>query len=162
MNLLFIFTGMLSAGLILWQDFKDREIHILWLALFCLSGILHFYLGKGTGALMNLGISYSLVSLMLFILVFLTKMLTGQRVMDRQLGWGDIFMLYGLASWWETFEFLVFYTLSLWMLASLFLIAQKTNRIPKNYPIPLAGAWALTFMLYFPLTQFFSLTTLLP
>lgn len=162
MNFLFISTGILSSCLILWQDFKDREIHIFWLALFCVSGISFFFWEKGIAAFSILGLSYMLVSLILLVLVFLTKKLTGKTVMDKQLGWGDVFMLYGLASWWETFDFLIFYTLSLWLLSTLFLLAQKTGRIPKAYPIPLAGAWALAFMLFFPLTRFYPIQMMLP
>lgn len=159
MDIFFTSIGMVSAGLIAWQDFKDREIHIAYLIAFSLAGIALFFYQKGWESLMQLIPSILMVSLLLLFLVLLTKIWCGKPVMDRQLGWGDVFMLYGLACWWETYYFLIFYTLSSCLLAFIFLILQKQGKVSKGYPIPLAGIWAGAFLLFFPFPQMYPIET---
>ncbi|MEM6801598.1 MAG: hypothetical protein AAF696_09340 [Bacteroidota bacterium] len=154
MKLTILLLGILAAGMIAWQDFRDREIHILWLALFGLVGGSGLFLKWGSELWILLFPNFLLISFILFLLVIGTRMYKGVKVMDQQLGWGDVVMLYALACWWEGLYFLYFYTLSLCLFSLGFLLFQYVGKWEKEAPIPLAGLWSLAFLIVYPFYHF--------
>lgn len=154
MKLTILLLGMLAAVMIAWQDFRDREIHVLWLSLFGLVGGIGLFLKWGTNLWIQLLPNFLLISLMLFLLVLAIRLYKGRKVMDQQLGWGDVVMLYALACWWEGMNFLYFYTSSLCLFSLGFLLFQLWGKWEKEAPIPLAGLWSIAFLLSYPFYHF--------
>ncbi|MEL7531380.1 MAG: hypothetical protein AAFN10_08745 [Bacteroidota bacterium] len=156
MYTLLMILGIVLAGLIAWQDFRDREIHAYLLGLFGLLGGFFSMLERGLEGIVSLGVNGLLVSLMLASVWLIFRLKDRQAVMDVKLGWGDVVMLYALACWWEPMAFLTYYSISVFGLSLVFVSAQMLNKLPKQYPIPLAGALAISFALSYPFFHPFS------
>ncbi len=144
-------VGGLSCLLIAYEDIRSRTVSVVWLVAFGLAG-LGFQLAYSQPLW---DIAWNLVLLGFIIgIILLFYRLKGQKVMDRALGWGDVVMLIGLAMWFDTAGFLGFYVVSTLLISFIFLTLRAFKRIPKDYPIPLAGFMAIMWLIYFPLNRF--------
>lgn len=148
-----ISLGFLAAIGIAWQDFRFRQIHILLLIALGLAGLAlptHYVAERLQETLINFGLIC-----FIFLFLFLILRFSHQgKIMDRMLGWGDVVMLFSLACWFGTFDFLCFYTFSTVLLSLGFGFALSLKKIKRNFPIPLAGAWAICFVLFYSWLEF--------
>ncbi len=138
-------VGWICCLVIARQDFRRREIHVGPLLLFGLLGGLIRYREWGQ-VFWHFFLSNIIVVGILLVSILLFFRLKGEKeVMDVKLGWGDIVMLLGLASWMEPTNFLLLYSLTTAILSLLYSLLRRFKLIDKSYPIPLAGWWALAF-----------------
>lgn len=140
--------GCICCLWIAYEDIRSREISLLALLLFCFFGLGYQFHTSDWGWHMQL---ITNVSAMLFLLVLvwgLYWLKHRRNVLDEGLGWGDVLIFLGLACWYPTPEFLLFFSLNMCLWAALFSLLLLTGKIHKEYPIPLAGILAIGFLLY--------------
>ena len=151
MQLLCLLVGILTAIILFIQDAKKREISLLWLILFSISGAGYSFLAKGLDFISNALLNCIMVFAILGLILMYYRLKGEKKVMDRLLGWGDIVMMLALAAWFNPWQFSLFYCLSTASLSMLFLLLVKSGRWQPDKSIPLAGLMGLFFSLFFPL-----------
>ena len=137
----------LSCIILAFQDFFFRRIHIGILLLFAGFGYLNAAWIEKDFIPDSLASNLLVVLIIFLVILFFYKGKKGE-IIDQKLGKGDIAMWLALACWMQTGQFLLFFCLSTWILCLIFLPLQQLGKIPKNYPIPLAGAQALMFLFF--------------
>ncbi len=143
------FIVIVTCLLIAWQDFRTREIHIAPLILLGVTGLMTMWRAESVGFLVNGGIIGALL-----LVIHLVYFLKGERqVMNRLLGWGDVWVLVAVGCWLDPQGFVWFYCLASAWIALGTLTLLRLKRIDKNYLIPFAGWLCIAFVPYFAVYQ---------
>lgn len=127
---------------IIFQDFKSRSVYALWFpALIILFIINHLILKQsindiGETALINL--SFLGLQFLMVTVYFSLKQRSRINITEKYLGWGDILFLICITFYLSTFNFLLFYILSLFITLIAWIIWIKTTQ-SRDKRVPLAG-----------------------
>ncbi|MEM7512992.1 MAG: prepilin peptidase [Bacteroidota bacterium] len=139
--------GCICCVWIAYEDIRSREISLVPLLLFGASGLGYQYMQADVGwqfqVLTNVGAMLFLLS----VVWVLYWMKYRRNVLDVGLGWGDVFIFFGLACWYLSMEFMLFFSVNMCVWATLFSILLLRKKISEEYPIPLAGLLAIGFIL---------------
>lgn len=140
--------GILSLGTLAFQDFHSRRIS-WWLLPIVVAGLLLG--GAGQASLIGIGRSFLINMLFLgvqFVLLWGWFFLRNRRnikLIDRQIGLGDILFVICPAFAFSPVNFLVYYTAGL-VLTLTGVLLFRMFRSPEKLLIPLAGALALALI----------------
>jgi hypothetical protein len=137
--------GIVTLGILSWQDFRSRRI--AWWLLPILAGVfLFFALRKNSAEETSREFFLNLVFLVLqFLLVriwFSIKNKKLSRIIDTQIGLGDVLFMICIALAFSPGNFLVFYTSGM-ILTLIVSIIVSAFRSQTRIEIPLAGTLAL-------------------
>jgi hypothetical protein len=142
--------GCLSSLVIAWQDFRHREIHLVPVGLFLISG-LAYRLSQDRAGFWESPLLNLLLIGIIFLVILLFYRIKGERqVMDSKLGWGDVVIWLCLAFWMDTPVFILFFATCMILLTLIVGILLGAGYIDTRYPIPLAGSMCLAFVVFFP------------
>lgn len=151
--------SFLACGLIAYEDFKKRSVHILTLVLFLLLSVAQLCLHFNSAAV----IKYSLVNCALFSFIFLLQTIFVSlkkkqlfNPVNKTLGLFDILMIYLLACWFSPKTFLFFFTGSM-ILALIHILIKKTFSNGRLHTIPLAAYFSIFLMMSLLLKNLFTL-----
>lgn len=144
MQLTLILILIVVLAIIVFQDLKYREVHVLVLAAIFLvaCGINYFetYLGIRDIAYNIAFIAINILGVMAYMSI---KEKTFFNPIDKAIGLGDIVFFIAITPLFQTRKFILFFTLGL--ICSL-LIFVATKKIRKHDTIPLAGYLSLVLL----------------
>ncbi|MDX2247955.1 MAG: prepilin peptidase [Bacteroidia bacterium] len=155
MTAFFLTIGAGNCLITACQDFRYREIHLLPLIFFALSGVFYRYSESGWAFLGEWLTNLTLLASMLSLVWLFYRIKGTKKVMDVKMGWGDVIFLAILGIWLKPFSFLFFYSANTFLLSIVFVLGRMTGMIPETYPIPLAGVLGIAFSVFMPLWHFF-------
>ncbi len=144
---------LISISLIplIYEDFKYRAIHWLWIAALLFLVIFYFSF-RVEAVLVNLFfISIQLIGISLY---FSLKKRRFINIIDRYLGIGDIVFFIPLIFLFSPINFLIFFITSIFLTLIVFLVLQSNNLI-QQATIPLAGCLSLFLLVLIPLSQIY-------
>ncbi len=141
-------VGMAAALAIAVQDFRHRWVHLGWLAIFSGAGIGMTLSNRPSAFTWDYPLNGAFCLMLFGLTALLFRLRKKGQVMNHLLGWGDVWMLVALACWFRTEDFLLFYLIS--TIGTLFgvMMVRLTGGMPSTQTIPLAGAWALWFLIW--------------
>lgn len=148
--------GIAALGILSWQDFRSRKI--AWWLLPILAGVLLMSsIQKNSAMEMTKEFSFNIAFLCIQFLFlwfwFLIKNKSISKIIDTQIGLGDVLFMICIALAFSPANFLVFYILG--MIATLFAtIIIRLFRSEKEKEIPLAGALALPLLVLISIRLF--------
>ncbi len=130
--------------LIIWQDFKNRSLHLFLLIAFWGTT---FLIGKDSLATSDYILNIGFIALQLLILTiyFSIKEQKFINIIDRYLGLGDILFFIGLAFLFPFASFVLFFLISIGF-AILFSIISTIRKHSISNNIPLAGLMAIPLL----------------
>jgi hypothetical protein len=138
-------AGVLSCGWIAWQDFKDRYVHVILFIFLMLAGIL-MSVGRPLELVSHALINTALVVTLVLVVWLWIRVIRKLPVSQMMLGWGDIVMMEALAFWLPPVVFILFFTLSTWVILIVTLIYRKAKQRGADFPVPFAGGLAVLFI----------------
>lgn len=146
--------GIVCFGGILIEDFRSGEIHIGWFVGAILLGITGLLISDNPFTWNELLINLLSVTGILAATFLIFKLRKQGRFWDAYLGLGDAAMLYCLCFWLNPMGLLSLFIGSTWISVLVLggLIWMKKID-PQRFPIPLAGIWALGWMVIFALDK---------
>jgi hypothetical protein len=140
-------TSLLSIillALIAIQDFKDRSIYAWIPPLLFIAFFIRSFLVQGLDLTLSMTfINSAIIILQLAFLYFYFSIKNRKlyNIVDTQIGLGDIFFFFSIAPLFSVYNFLWFFTISLFfILITYLIILNKKSRYDK---IPLAGILSL-------------------
>lgn len=156
--------GILALGIISWQDFRSRQIAwwllpILAITLF-LSSCTTNTIGE-IGTRFSINIVFLCAQFLLVWIWFSVKEKKPSRLIDTQIGLGDVLFMICIALAFSPANFIVFYTIGM-IVTLLVAIAVRSFNSALRREIPLAGALAIPLMALFawrifdPATNFYN------
>ena len=152
---------MLAALWLTRSDFKERLVSIWALIAFALLG-LGFQVFNPATAFLDLLPGLAVV-LILWGSVWIIFRLRGHKqIMDQVLGWGDVCMFVALACWFPSAYLILFFCLNFVLASLIFGVLLLTKKIPREFPVPLAGILGIGFVILFPLYGWASQNDWLP
>lgn len=136
LTLFCIFISLLIAM----EDFKAREVRVLWFVLLSGSLLFRSYCISGLDVLLIAALNLLIILFQLIALWGYFKLIRNVTLFDVALGWGDVMMLVALVPAFSSLNFVAF-NLCGYVVAILYCaIARPGKRL-----IPLAGIQALLF-----------------
>jgi len=130
------------------EDFRHRQVHVLWFILLIVAILLESFGVTGQTEHLNhflTNLLFIIVQWLGITLFFTLKTKKLVNVMDRYIGWGDAVLLFAFALLLPPLSFALFMILSYVLVLIISLIRLSLNR-SKPYPVPLAG-WLGIFMM---------------
>ncbi len=133
---------ILSSGVILFQDFKERQVSLLVLLVFgssTISSVIYFrdletLLYNGLGTLLYGGFIWLMLKLYLFL-----KFRKNKAIIDHQLGMADILVIFFIGISFNTIGMIFFFCFGFVFSLLAFLIYSALKKDTDNQSIPLAG-----------------------
>ena len=143
--------GIGAMGILCWQDFRSRQI-AWWLlpiiALVLLKIALRNNSATEVGKEFSINIFFLLIQFSLLWIWFSLKNKKVTKIIDQQIGFGDVLFMICIALAFSPANFLLFYTIG--MIATLLLtIIVRIFLSTIKSEIPLAGALALPLIVLF-------------
>lgn len=139
--------GIIALGMLAWQDFRSRSIS-WWLLPIVVAGLLLGGASRWNMAEIGKDFLWNVTFLSVqFVFVWLWMSLRQRkfvRLIDRQIGLGDVLFLLAVAFSFSPGNFILFYTIGL---LSVLLIALVMKLRQPGFLIPLAGALAVPLLL---------------
>lgn len=137
------FSFLIVLLIVAYQDFKDREVTVLLFPLLLMLGIIMHYNTQYLEAfLLNLMMSFGLLSIILLLLLVYVKLIMKKKF-NEVIGLGDLLFFMVLAVSFPTITFVVLFCLSLLFSLTTYLFLK--SRFGKY--IPLAGLQGLFLFL---------------
>ncbi len=137
---------LLSLLLILYQDIKQRQIWVILLPIFAITGSVLFYYSTITVFfLYSILINLALVGFLILINYLFAKFILKKSLFKEALGMGDVLFFIAFAMSFPTLSFINFFVFSLLFSLVLQLVLKmyskrrKQNTINTINTIPLAG-----------------------
>ena len=137
--------GIMTLGILSWQDFRSRQI-AWWLLPILAAALFLSSLQKNSASEIGIGFSFNITFLciqFLFVWIwFSLKQKKLSKIIDTQIGLGDVLFMICIALAFSPANFMVFYTVG--MIATLLVtITVKLFKATIKSEIPLAGALAI-------------------
>lgn len=148
--MIFLLYGVLCLAVfgIAYEDFRSRQIRVLFFAIFFVSLFLLLIITWPLSVLINntlVNLLFMSVQIAALQIYFWMKEKRCSWIFDRKLGWGDVVFWLCIIPVWPLMPFVLFLVSSLiFSLLCYTLILRK-----RNATIPLAGLQALFFLLVF-------------
>lgn len=149
---------LLFLLVIMYEDFKNRTIHTFLPFLLFICLVAKYYTSANLGnhiQTIGINIVFLIIQILLAMLFFTIKEKKMVNIFESYLGVGDILFLLSLSPAFSTINFIIFYTISLAIIAILYLVAATTKWVNRNHQIPLAGLQAILFIVVL-CTEFYS------
>jgi len=130
---------MVSFGIVLYQDIKERQVYWFLFPIIAISGALLFCFKTTIEMFMgSIFINLTLISLLIFIIFFYSKVKLGYPL-NQVLGLGDILFFFAIALSFSSISFIILFVSSLIFSLLIHLL------INKGQNVPLAGYMSLFF-----------------
>jgi Flp pilus assembly protein protease CpaA len=142
--------GIMTLGILSWQDFRSRQI--AWWLLVILVVVFFFTALFGGRSISEIGKAFSLNIIFLcvqFLFVWIWFSIRNKKpakIIDVQIGLGDVLFMICIALFFSTVNFMLFYTLGMILTLFVVLIIKLFNTNNKR-EIPLAGALSIPLIL---------------
>jgi hypothetical protein len=141
-SLLFFAVLIISSGIILFQDFKERQVSLWVLLLFgvsTLSSVIYFrdvetLLYNGIGVLLYGGFIWLMLKLYLFL-----KFKKNKAIIDHQLGMADVLVIFFIGLTFNTIGMIFFFCFGFVLSLITFLVYSTLKKDTDTQSIPLAG-----------------------
>ena len=150
---IFKIAASLSLLVIIYQDFKERQVYWflfpllgLFLGLLNFSNSLEFHT-----FIYYITINLVLTTLVLGLLFIVVKVFFKKRFIDYSLGFGDILFFYTFAFGFPTITFIILFANSLLFSLVLFLFFKKVFKLKT---VPLAGLMSLFLIIILAVSGF--------
>lgn len=141
---------LLFLLVVVYEDFKDRTIHIFLPFLLFICLVVKYYTSANVAnyiQTIGVNIVFLIMQILLAMLFFAVKEKKMVNIFESHLGAGDILFLLSLSPAFSTINFIIFYTISLAIIAVLYFVAGSIKWVNRNHQIPLAGLQAILFIL---------------
>jgi hypothetical protein len=142
-------TAILTLGILSWQDFRSRQI-AWWLlpalALVFLIGAFQKNPAGEIGKVVALNLAFLLVQFLFVWIWFSIKNKKISKIIDVQIGLGDVLFMICVALFFSTVNFMLFYTFGMLLTLFVALVIKLFKASDKN-EIPLAGALSIPLIL---------------
>ncbi|MEM9328443.1 MAG: hypothetical protein AAGA85_22435 [Bacteroidota bacterium] len=157
MDWIIVGAAMLALSHMVWTDFKFRHIHAITLLLFTAATIaelwLHHQLTSQLWLQYLLNVSYTVLALSSGALIL---HLIRKISFREMIGKGDLLLLLPACFWFEIVHYLVWFNVSLVLMAISHLILSNLRRMSRKEGVPMAGYLSLTMIIYLFLRPSFS------
>ncbi|MBO9572273.1 MAG: prepilin peptidase [Chitinophagaceae bacterium] len=161
-----LFVGIcLVAGIILYQDFKERSVSWIAFPVLLILGVLFnlFQKQQLKTLFYNSFVNLALVMLQfLFVFIYFYMRTRSRNFIDKQIGLGDILLIICACFFFPPMTFFLFFILSLFFsLVVFFLVFRYSEKQRTLKTIPLAGLQSLflPFFIFFHTIRDHDLTT---
>lgn len=136
------------------QDLRRREVHVLPLVALGVAGLAYGWLDLGPGMWRQLLVNAGFVLLVLGLMWVVMKVRRpGRRILDAQLGTGDVALFFTVVGWLDPLGYVMWFVTGL-VLVVLGVLAWATlGRWRADAPIPLAGLLAGYLVVFWPVYQ---------
>ncbi len=153
-----------TLGILCWQDFRSRRIAwwllpILAVTFFLAS--LHINSASEIGMGFSLNITFLLIQFLFVWIWFSLKQRKFSKLIDSQIGLGDLLFMICIAFAFSPANFMIFYTIGM-ILTLVVAMGVRLFRSTSKAEIPLAGALAIPLLvlcsvrIIIPTTNFYS------
>lgn len=128
--------------IIFYQDNKEQLVDVyLYFLVAILGGLLHYFNNSTFQVmLIEIAINSIVVSLILIISYFVSKIFLKKKFLNHSFGIGDLFLFFALCFLFPSKTFILFFVFSLFFSLLVHLFLNK-----KNTTVPLAGYMSLFF-----------------
>lgn len=159
------FAGLiLSSGIILFQDFKERQVSLWVLLVFgalCMSSVLYFRDAEtlwynGVGALLYGGFIWFILKI-----YFYLKIKKHQPIIDQQLGMADVLVFLFIGLSFNTMGMILFFCFGFVFSLLTFMIYLVLKKETVSQSIPLAGLLVFFYILSIIILNLISLNPLI-
>jgi len=141
-HLAFFAVLIVSSGVILYQDFKERQVSLWVLLLFgtlCVSSVIYFRDAEtlwynGVGVLLYGGFIWLMLKLYLFL-----KFKKNKAIMNQQLGMADVLVFLFMGLTFNTVGMILFFCFGFVFSLLAFLMYSSVKKDTDTQSIPLAG-----------------------
>ena len=141
-SIVFLTVLLISSGIILFQDFKERQVSLWILLLFgvlTISSVVYFrdfetLFYNGVGVLLYGGFIWVMLKLYLFL-----KFKKNKTILDQQLGLADVFVIFFIGLTFNTIGMIFFFCFGFILSLLTFLIYSVFKKESDTQSIPLAG-----------------------
>ena len=141
-SIVFLTVLLISSGIILFQDFKERQVSLWILLLFgvlTISSVVYFrdfetLFYNGVGVLLYGGFIWVMLKLYLFL-----KFKKNKTILDQQLGLADVFVIFFIGLTFNTIGMIFFFCFGFILSLLTFLIYSLFKKESDTQSIPLAG-----------------------
>jgi hypothetical protein len=141
-HLLFFAALIISSGIILFQDFKERQVSLWVLLLFgisTMSSVVYYrdaetLLYNGVGVLLYGGFIWLMLKLYLFL-----KFKKNKAIIDHQLGMADVLVIFFIGITFNTIGMIFFFCFGFVFSLLTFFIYSALKKDTDTQSIPLAG-----------------------
>lgn len=143
--------GGLLAVVICWMDFQNRTVRLL--PVLMLMAVGWCYRGWTFGAEMwlDFAINLGVVAGIAVVVAGLLRMLGLGRLVNRQIGIGDLLLMIAGGAWLNPLGFAFFLSVGLLLVLTGVLIGMLIGKYRADAPLPLAGGLAAFLLVYWPL-----------
>lgn len=155
MNLFLQIAIVLLLAVLIYQDFAQRAVHWVLLALLipCQFGLAYLTIGAEE-LLFNLGINTMLLVFQFLLLTVYfslrTRALT--NIINRFIGIGDLLFFVFLSVSFSPFNLILFFIFSLVLILTVYAVAMRSKL--KQYKIPLLGNMSIIYMIVLAIEWF--------
>lgn len=159
------FVGLiLSSGIILFQDFKERLVSLWVLLLFgavCIGSVLYFrdaetLLLNGVGALLYGGLIWLVLKL-----YFYLKLKKQQPIINQQLGMADVLVFLFIGLTFNTVGMILFFCFGFVFSLLVFMLYSTLQKNSNSQSIPLAGLLVFFYVISIIILNLISLNLLI-
>ena len=141
-SIVFLTVLLISSGIILFQDFKERQVSLWILLLFgvlTISSVVYFrdfetLFYNGVGVLLYGGFIWVMLKLYLFL-----KFKKNKVILNQQLGLADVFVIFFIGLTFNTIGMIFFFCFGFILSLLTFLIYSVFKKESDTQSIPLAG-----------------------
>lgn len=160
-NLISYAFSIIVLGLIVYQDYSKRMIHIILFPLLSIILIFpHFFHSNIHLYFLNILVNISFV-IITFMLLFLYVSLRNRKFtnfINKQIGLGDLLILCSLCFWGNSTIFIWLFVISIVfsLILSLLILNKKKGAIRSSYHIPLAAHVSLFWIAFLSVNYFYS------
>lgn len=149
MKTIMILLPAIPAAFLIAEDFRSREVRLLWLIALCVITLSTSFVHEGAVTVMS-NVFFNVIFLLYLgigalIWVKIRFRRTGRRFSDY-LGWGDIIFLLALTPLFGLREFLVFLLLAMTFSVVWWIITRYCKRLDTT--IPLVGTSGVLFCVH--------------
>ena len=143
--------AVICLAMIAWEDFAERQVHWSYFPILAGAGGVHTFqalhsMGK-LAMYAGCNLAFLIIQFLLFRSYFLIRKTAMVSIIDRKIGWGDIFFLLAAAFFFSPMNFIWFYLYSLLFSLMVSLLWSRYKRSAFR-SIPLAGLQSVFLLLY--------------
>ncbi len=141
--MILLLTVIAVAGflIICYQDFRYRAVFwFLFPLLAIILGIIHYLQVEMTLFYGSLAMNFILVSVVLLVLYFYSRIIAKKEFMNHSLGLGDILFFFVMGTGFPTTTFIILFTYAIFFSLLTFLVLKPRMKVKT---VPLAGLMSL-------------------
>lgn len=163
-NIVFFTVLVVSSAIILYQDFKDRQVSVWLLLLFgitTISSVIYFrdlqtLFYNAIGSILYLGIIWAFLKLYLYL-----KFRKNKVILDQQLGAADVLIIFFIGLSFNAIGMVFFFCLSFIFSLLCFVILSFFKKQQDQANIPLAGFLVFFYVIWIIMLNLVSLNLMI-